>query len=411
MLRRIKVDGYKGLRGTSLELKQDGLTVLLGPNGSGKSSIFGAIRLLREATEPTGLREGHVAGEHFADFVTGGDTRNTISLEAEVYGPPIAWRVVLGKRNEGGSLQVLDEQLSDGDHTAVRGPDGNLVVNGNPVDSRMSYQLSLCGQARSYPGFRDNTDQDGWRILAAAVNESLGPVRLAQLNPVRLAQSVPLGEPVGIDGYGLPAQLLHLSSTRRKVFAEIQDRFCELFSWVEEIELPTVQGLSGMQGPQGYTTAPTSSVELRFREKGVERSYPAREMASGMLLALALLWMVYRPDGDRIVCFDEPENSVHPHLLRYVYGILKGLTRPENGRASVHVVVATHSVDFVNLCEPDEIRICERSDDGSVQIESVKDKKDLAQALDTYRGAMGELWFSGALGGLPSHGAKSSRTG
>jgi ABC-type lipoprotein export system ATPase subunit len=55
MLRRIKVDGYKGLRGTSLELKQDGLTVLLGPNGSGKSSIFGAIRLLREATESGGL--------------------------------------------------------------------------------------------------------------------------------------------------------------------------------------------------------------------------------------------------------------------------------------------------------------------------------------------------------------------
>jgi predicted ATPase len=134
-------------------------------------------------------------------------------------------------------------------------------------------------------------------------------------------------------------------------------------------------------------------------------------MASGMLLALALLWMVYRPDGDRMICFDEPENSVHPHLLRYVYDLLKGLTRPEKGRAPVQVLVATHSVDFVNLCEPDEIRICERSDDGSVQIESVKDKKDLAQAIDSYRGAMGELWFSGALGGLPSHGTKSSRTG
>jgi hypothetical protein len=60
----------------------------------------------------------------------------------------------------------------------------------------------------------------------------------------------------------------------------------------------------------------------------------------------------------------------------------------------VQVLVATHSVDFVNLGEPDEIRICERSDDGAVQIESVKDKKDLAQALDSYRGAMGELWFS-----------------
>ena len=410
MLRRIKVDGYKGLRGTSLELKQDGLTVLLGPNGSGKSSIFGAIRLLREASEPTGLREGHVAGEHFADFVTGGDTRNTISLEAEVYGPLITWRVVLGKRNEGGPLQVEGEKLSDGVHTVVRGPNGNVVVNEKPVASSLGIERSLCGQARAYPDLGDRVEEGGWRILAGAVNESLGPVRLAQLNPVRLAQSVPLGEPVGIDGYGLPAQLLHLSSTRRKVFAEIQDRFCKLFSWVEEIELPTVQLLSANLG-QGYSTTTTSAVELRFREKGVERSYPAREMASGMLLALALLWMVYRPDGDRMICFDEPENSVHPHLLRYVYDLLKGLTRPEKGRAPVQVLVATHSVDFVNLCEPDEIRICERSDDGSVQIESVKDKKDLAQAIDSYRGAMGELWFSGALGGLPSHGTKSSRTG
>jgi predicted ATPase len=408
MLRRIKIDGYKGLRGTCLDLKQNGMTVLLGPNGSGKSSVFGAIQLLQEASARL-LRECHIAGEHFADFVEHGDFLKNIGLEAEVMAEtqrPTTWRLDLRQRSS--ALEVHQEELSDGIQQALRDSTGKLSVGGKSVNFSLANDQTLCKHVRSAKGFRDSSDNDVWRALAENVNESLGGCRTARLNPVRLSEAVPLGEQVDIDGYGLAAQLLQLSSTRRKLFAEIQDQFCGLFPWVEEIELPTASSRTTKQGKD--ILVGTSYVEIRFRERGVDNSYPAREMASGMLLALALLWMVHRPDGDRIICFDEPENSVHPYLLKYVYDLLKGVTRSESGRPPIQVLVATHSVDFVNLCEPDEVRICERTEAGGVQIQSIRDKKDLSQAVDNYRGAMGEMWLSGALGGFPTNALKSPRS-
>ncbi len=443
MLRRIKIDGYKGLRGTDLTLAQEGLTVLLGPNGSGKSSLFGALQLAYElSAEEVGRT--HLGGR-FADFVEHGDIRQPIGLEVEYDAPPdgaTVWRIRIGMNYS--SLHIQEEGFLRDRNLISRYQDRGIVLHEEPLRSSkvpserpIKFSLapteSLCRHARQYPGTRDGSDNDVWWNLADALNESLGSVRIARLNPVRLAMPVPLNQQVAADGYGLAAQLLHLSSTRRKVFAEIQDRFCALFPWVEEIELPTLAraierpedgGLQGLQGfqeleaailqePQGFQgrtagSSTVSHVELRFREKGVGRSYPAREMASGMLLALALLWMAHRPDADRILCFDEPENSVHPYLLGFVYQLLKGLTKSQAGRPPVQVVVATHSVDFVDLCEPEEVRVCERRDDGGVRVRSIRDQQDLAAAVDNYRGAMGELWLSGALGGFPAHAPSRS---
>jgi predicted ATPase len=125
-------------------------------------------------------------------------------------------------------------------------------------------------------------------------------------------------------------------------------------------------------------------------------------MASGMLVALALLWVVMRPDPDTVLCYEEPENALHPYLLRQVYGLLGKAARGEFGAPPVQVLVATHSVDFLNLCKPEEVRICERGPDGTATARSIADGKELREVIDAYRGALGELWFSGSLGGVPT---------
>ena len=245
-LHRIEVNGYKGLHGTALDLKQGGLTVLLGPNGSGKSSVFGAIKLLWEASVMS-LRESHIAGERYADFVEHGDSRKSIELKLDARGSATQalWRLVLGRAGSS-SVKVLEETLTQDSplHRVVsRDTHGTILLDGKPLDSSVSTnEETICGSTRPYSGVRDGTNNDVWRDPVDRVNHALGSVRIAQLNPVRLAEPVPLGEQVGIDGYGLAAQMLQLSSTRRKVFTEIQDQFCRLFPWVEEIELPTISG-------------------------------------------------------------------------------------------------------------------------------------------------------------------------
>jgi predicted ATPase len=52
MIRRIRIDGYKSLRGVELALRP--LTLIMGPNAGGKSNLFDALGLLsRMATRPS----------------------------------------------------------------------------------------------------------------------------------------------------------------------------------------------------------------------------------------------------------------------------------------------------------------------------------------------------------------------
>ncbi len=52
MIRRIRIDGYKSLRGVELALRP--LTLIIGPNAGGKSNLFDALGLLsRMATRPS----------------------------------------------------------------------------------------------------------------------------------------------------------------------------------------------------------------------------------------------------------------------------------------------------------------------------------------------------------------------
>lgn len=144
------------------------------------------------------------------------------------------------------------------------------------------------------------------------------------------------------------------------------------------------------------------SVLLRAREKG--HAIKAVDLSQGTLLALAILTLAYLPDPPSIVCFEEPDRGIHPRLLRDVRDALYRLSYPETfdeKREPTQVVATTHSPYFLELFKdhPEEIVIAKK-DGLEASFERLSDLPDLRELLEDAH--LGDVWYSGVLGGVPS---------
>ena len=114
--------------------------------------------------------------------------------------------------------------------------------------------------------------------------------------------------------------------------------------------------------------------------------------------------MVYLSDPPSVVCLEEPDRGIHPRLLREVQDALYRLSHPENfgeTREPVQVLATTHSPYFLDLFKdhPEEIVIA-RKVGQEARFERLSDRPDIAEILG--EAPLGEIWYSGILGGVPS---------
>lgn len=132
--------------------------------------------------------------------------------------------------------------------------------------------------------------------------------------------------------------------------------------------------------------------------------YLASDLSHGTLVALALLTIAYLPTPPPIVCFEEPDRGIHPRLLREVRDGMYRLAFPENygeKRSPVQVIATTHSPYLLDLYKdhPEEVVIAHKDDEG-VHFERLSEKPNISEVLE---GApLGDVWYSGILGGVPS---------
>ena len=130
----------------------------------------------------------------------------------------------------------------------------------------------------------------------------------------------------------------------------------------------------------------------------------ASDLSHGTLFALGFVTLAYLPNPPAIVCFEEPERGIHPRLLREVRDAMYRLCYPEEygeKRDAVQVIATTHSPYFLDLYKdhPEEIVISHKDEQG-VHFERLSDKPNVDEFLQA--APLGEVWYSGILGGVPS---------
>jgi predicted ATPase len=145
------------------------------------------------------------------------------------------------------------------------------------------------------------------------------------------------------------------------------------------------------------------TVRLEMRLAGGADTVGADNLSQGTLCALAILALAFDPEPPPVVCIEEPDRGIHPRSLREMRDALYRLSHPEaqgEKRAPVQVIATTHSPGLLDLFRdhPDEVIVAERKG-REARFSRLSDLPNLNALLE--EGSLGDLWFTGLLGGVP----------
>ena len=399
MIHSIRIRNFRCLRDVHLELGP--LTVLVGPNGSGKSTLLDSLAVLARCTrsplynkmgsEFTFARPGWQGSGGFEHAVFGHHAEQDIEFDTVLATPegPLEKRgegryyLRLGRRD--GRLQVVGEKLE------WHGPGIDLQLDCSKPPEGLPKWLDFVPLPRDvtlpfrvFP-LRHERATDPVVRAGLAVQAALGPSHIHEFVPSRLATPSPHIEQIRSDGYGLVSVLDELLGRDRTLFGQIERDLKCLFP---EIEGLIIQPFQRQRGDKELLLRTTGS-------NGEILDIPAGLAPSGVLVVIALLWAMHcRPYA--VLGLDEIEVHLHPWLIGKVMELIQSMA------SSCQVILATHSTGVLNsLSDLDVVRICERDQLGCHILapgKSVQTRKDL-RAL--FQHAIGAMWFSGHLGGVP----------
>jgi predicted ATPase len=116
-----------------------------------------------------------------------------------------------------------------------------------------------------------------------------------------------------------------------------------------------------------------------------------------------VLALAFDPEPPAILCIEEIDRGIHPRLLREVRDALYRLSYPQSfglSQRPVQIVATTHSPYLLDLFRdhPEEVVLANKRGT-EAQFQRLADRPDIAELLR--EGSLGDMWFSGILGGVP----------
>jgi len=374
------------------------VNVLIGPNGCGKSSFLQSIDFLRaffmssvevylkergweysdlpnlrqisktirwELTAQLGPDDSGASGGDYHYIVTLQPRRHLgIGHEELEYTPPNGRKTRLLYR-QGRRLLIRDrESETDEDYQALRLPASVMSQVEGSRDRRKYRELvhfrEWVERFRSYLIWDPKTLRNPDR----GKHTELGP-----------------------SGEHLAALVGRLKDEKPDVFHRMVSRLRRLF--------PTLTDLSVSGRGWGWR-------EIRLHEGQNQDAvtFNGRQMSDGVLRLLAITSLLHLDRIPSQVSFEEPENGVHPQLVREVIQILREITqrKPPN---ECQVFFSTHSPYVLDefLDHPEQVYCFDRPRPlAGATVARLSDKKEVAVARKAFEHSLGEAWTSGLIG-------------
>jgi predicted ATPase len=196
------------------------------------------------------------------------------------------------------------------------------------------------------------------------------------------------GAELTANGGNLAAVLHRLQAEAPSAFAQLQGELVRIIPEFGRIE---------------FSAPSLAQIEFALRLADGSELVRAEDLSQGTLYVLGMLAVVFDPDPPPVVCLEEIDRGIHPRLLREVRDLLYRLSYPAafgDKRAPVQVIATTHSPYLLDLFRehPEEIVITYKHGN-SAGFERLADRTDLKELLS--EGSLGDMWFSGILGGVP----------
>jgi predicted ATPase len=380
---KVRFEAFKSLYDVTCEL--DRFTVITGANGSGKSNLVDAINFLGEVyADGLEFAVGRAGGyDNIAHRRTRRAKRNVavtvdVRLDAsdarqslglfgfgnlpDPDGIPdtfsLLYRHSFALGTAGQSLisdfsvrhdvvEVFDSRGRLALHTSKS---AQGLISFRPADKRVRldpWTRAIVGGTADSP-LRDFysqrrlsptslvSDELFFAGLLMPVRFGLGRTRIFQLSPYQCRTTgVPTPNAVlQRHGENLPGAADHLRRNDAQAWKRVQAAMRAI--------LPDLQGIE-----VAYTE--DRRLAIQFRERGVGRPWNVGEISDGTIQALALFIALYDERAPLLV-IEEPENSVHPWILRQFLDLCRE-------SVSKQIVMTSHSPVLLNYVDPKIVRL------------------------------------------------------
>lgn len=415
MIERLEIENFKSFRKLDLELGR--LNCFIGPNACGKSNLIDALAFLQQCVSDSvttafddrgGYAEvGHKGGAGQQEEARKGRSIGfLLRVALDPLDPPLPLR--LGERRPArahaarleyagrlrhfhGQARVVEEQLG-GEWRDEEGRTGAAMVF-----RRTGGSLRFCpGPWSDAWGQRREVvlppDVEADRLLLGG---SFGPPAARELASALEAWGFYDVQPrfvryaLGSEGVELDGSGANLAAVVRRLW---RSRSKNARRAREEI----LDGIRiGMRGPERLETRRErdGGIMLWVRERGVRGPLSARCVSDGTirLITYHVLAATTEP-GPGVVCIEEPDRNLHPHLLEQLRDLLRTLSE------RTQVIVTTHNPGLVDLLEPNEVFLMDK-EGGRTRVMRAQEVEHIEAFRKDF--SLGELWAQGAIGGVP----------
>jgi predicted ATPase len=138
------------------------------------------------------------------------------------------------------------------------------------------------------------------------------------------------------------------------------------------------------------------SVSVQLVEDGLNGPIDLADASFGTVRLLALLMALHDPDPPLFTAIEEVDHGLHPYALDILVDRMRAASR------RTQILAATHSPTLVNRLRPEEIIVCDRDPKTGESIIPVTTPEQIRASIEESEFRPGELWFSGALNGVPA---------
>ena len=141
------------------------------------------------------------------------------------------------------------------------------------------------------------------------------------------------------------------------------------------------------------TGGSADEITVILQERGLRRPTPLADASYGTVRLLGLLALLYDPDPAALTCVEEIDHGLHPQALELL------VERLREASTRSQYLVATHSPALADRLAPEELVVCERDASGASVIPALTAEQIEDIVVESEEMPLGELWFSGVLGG------------
>jgi len=140
--------------------------------------------------------------------------------------------------------------------------------------------------------------------------------------------------------------------------------------------------------------------QLQVREKFISTPIPVNQLSDGVKLALILITIVFQERPPSLICIEEIDRGLHPRLFGKIVELCFNMANRDN---MPQIIATTHNPYLVDQFKDNEdaIVISEKKE-GKTFFISLKER---LVNLKPGEEPLGELWYSGYIGGIPHEGA------